>query len=158
MEKNTKDMNTNDEINELQRFKELQEAEHFAQSEDTNKRVHRTVTYKQAIILMLIFSIFQWVGTTSYGRWHSGAWFFEHGELLAAETLRADKAERTNKWLWHSDGELNALLEDDPKLLTDEAWTFFCMTGTTSRIEGFKQIIEDGNHPRLKNWYYEQGN
>ena len=97
--------------------------------------------------------IVQWVGTTSFGRWHSGAWFFEHSDILKEETLRADIAERDNEWLWFSHCELNALLEDDPKLLSDAAWAFFLEHGTTRRIEGFKQIIEDGKHPRMKTQY-----
>ena len=113
-----------------------------------NDRLKLTLTLRQILLIIIVLS--------TIGRATSGRWWFDYkteGELnrrLAEETLRADIAERDNKWLWHSHGELNALLEDDPKLLTSEAWNFFLKHGTSRRVEGFKRIIEDGHHPRMK--------
>lgn len=139
-------------------------------SEDTNTRIKKTLTLKQCLMILLLFSGFQYITTTSYGRWHSGHWFWEHAAIQKSltdlnDTLTSDNivlreglhnAKLQKAWLWHSHNLGVALVVDDPKQISVDAWEWIKKTYSTARMNGLMNIINDSNHPNLAKW--AQGN
>jgi hypothetical protein len=116
---------------------------HYKQSEDTNKRVHSTLTHKQ-FCYALTFMFFVLVITlTGMGKAVRGSYWFEASNEW---------------WLWSDHDMLIAIVEDDPKLLIQNdgwAWNQFQDLATTARLNGFIQVVNDGEHPNLQRWYMQ---
>jgi hypothetical protein len=111
---------------DLSDFKELQEREHYIQAEDTNERVHRTVTLKQFVFGLLLM----WAVCTFIGKATSGRYWFETEKILSCAHQVRRLSDENNRL----DNELNmvrrklgyrnetvlvyrGILEDRPELL-----------------------------------------
>jgi hypothetical protein len=106
----------------------------------------------KTVLLLAVF----WVGCLLAGKAARGSFFFSDNSRI--KELEAQLVETTAKaqneaWLWNSQSLLIATFEDDPTKLDGEPWDFFVTHATLNRMDGFLLIINDGNHPRLAEWY-----
>jgi len=127
----------------LSNFKALQEREHYIQAEDTNDRVHRTLTYRQFAGVSIAMFIALVLLLSGAGKVVRGSYWFEV----------------SNEEWWLSSHFIScAILEDDPKFLTlnDGApWEEFKKRASTIRMNGFILVVHDGEHPNLQRWYMQ---
>jgi len=159
-------INNNEEEVAMAAYNEACQKAHENVTEDTNTRVKNTLTFKQCLMILLIFSVAQYMTTTTYGRWHSGHWFWQHASIqktlidqndtykseniVLREGLR-NAAEKT-EWLFYSHNIHIALIEDDPSKITNIAWEWIKKTCSAKRMKGLMRIMNDGNHPNLAEW------
>jgi len=116
---------------------------HYKQSEDTNKRVHSTLTYKQFCYALTFMFFVLAIMMTGAGKLVRGSYWFEAAN---------------EDWLWASHNMFVAIVEDDPKFLTkDDGWVWnrFQKTSSTARLNGFIRVVHDGEHPNLQRWYMQ---
>lgn len=161
---------------DLSDFKELQEREHYIQGEDTNTQIRVTrkhccsmsnrlkvITCALVTLVLLIAGgvfggfyvylkgpAFMGLVPDSYGI-HSYHAILKENIDLVAEKKNAE-------WLWSSHSILVAIVEDDPKFLLKNdgwAWKRFQEIATTARLRGFVQVVNDGEHPNLQQWYMQ---
>ena len=106
MEKDTKNTTGSDcDKKRLLRFKELQEAEHFKQGDDTNTRVRRTLTVSQFIGGLVVM----WILCFFAGKYISGRYWFElEARERAAQHREYNQMDSLNK--------VEALLEEIERL------------------------------------------
>ena len=72
------------------------------------------------------------------------------------ENIELVAEKKKTEWLWSSHSILVAIVEDDPKFLLRNdgwAWKIFQEQATTARLNGFIQVVHDGEHPNLEAWY-----
>lgn len=104
--------------------------DHHDICDDTNQRVRGTLTCKQFVgfSVAMFIAMFCWFESSN------------------------------NEWLWASHAMNNAIFEDDPTFLTKNdgwAWNSFQETASTVRMNGFIQVVHDGEHPNLQKWYLQ---
>jgi len=117
--------------------------DHHDICEDTNTRVHSTLTYKQFAGVSVAMFISLVLLLSVAGKVVRGSYWFEVSN---------------EEWLWSSHAMFVAIVEDDPKFLTKDnawAWNRFQEMASTARLNGFIRVVHDGEHPNLHRWYMQ---